>query len=291
MNIIAIDGGGTKTKFVLYNEQGQMIRECVLPSCHILQTEESEALRILKSGIEQLQCDNKALIVAGLAGYGQNPIYRQKINDICAQAFPYEYHLYSDVEIALEAALGGQEGIVVIAGTGSIAFSKKQGVSKRCGGWGYMLGDEGSAYWIAKKLLAAFCKQADGRENKTILYDLVIKHCQLENDYEIIAYMNDVLKKSRDQIASLAVINYEAALQKDPIALAIYDECAKEIASLIQTLQKDFDDEVNVSYIGGVFKAGNLLLDNIQNRLSSAHLHAPCFSAEYGAYLLAQKYL
>ena len=68
--------------------------------------------------------------------------------------------LKSDVQIAIEGALDGQDGIVVIAGTGSIALSLKEGMLQRCGGWGYQLGDEGSAYWIAKKMLNAFLSRS-----------------------------------------------------------------------------------------------------------------------------------
>lgn len=290
MKIIGIDGGGTKTKFVLYTSDGKVLKECTYPSCHILQVEEEVSKDILRKGIEELVTkDEEVMIVAGLAGYGQNQVYRQKIEKICSQAFDHPYRIYNDVEIAVEAALGGNDGIVVIAGTGSIAFCKHNGETKRCGGWGYALGDEGSAYWIARKLLEKFCKQADGRMEKTVLYDKVMEKCNLQNDFEMITYMNDVLKKDREKVAKLAVIAYEAAMENDPVALDIYQQSADEIVSLIKTLQKSFDSKVQASYIGGVFKAGSLLLDRINDQLENVDLHEPLYPAEYGAYLLGIK--
>lgn len=76
----------------------------------------------------------------------------------------------------MEGALDGENGIVIIAGTGSIALALKDNIVTRCGGWGSQLGDEGSAYWIAKKMLSIFCQEVDGRLEKTKLYELIKKN-------------------------------------------------------------------------------------------------------------------
>lgn len=291
MEYIGIDGGGTKTKFVLYNEDGQPLKEVTLDTVHFLQVSKKVAITTLKQGIETFAKTPKDIfIVAGLAGYGQELKARQTIEEICKKAFEgYQYAIYNDVQTAISGALGGHDGIVVIAGTGSIALSVIDGKQKRCGGWGYQLGDEGSAYWIAKKMLAVFCKQIDGRMKKTILYDEVIKACHLQNPYDIIHYVNVELENSRDQIATLATIVYQAAKQGDLYALAIYQEAAKEIATLIEVLAKDFDTKITVSYIGGVFKAGDFLLQPLLEKLdSNCQLIEPRYPPEYGAYLLAK---
>lgn len=91
---------------------------------------------------------------------------------------------------------------MVIAGTGSIALSLKNNKLTRCGGWGYQLGDEGSAYWIAKKMFHTFCKETDGRLEKTVLYDLVMKECHLDIDYDIITFMNSLDRTSIEYSAN-----------------------------------------------------------------------------------------
>lgn len=291
MEYIGIDGGGTKTKFVLYNEDGQSLREVTLDTVHFLQVSKEVAITTLKQGIETLVKTPKDIfIVAGLAGYGQELKARQTIEEICKEAFAgYQYTIYNDVQTAISGALGGHDGIVVIAGTGSIALSVIGGKQKRCGGWGYQLGDEGSAYWIAKRMLTTFCKQVDGRIEKTILYDEIIKTCHLEKPYDIIHYINVELEGSRDKIATLATINYQAAKQGDVYALAIYQEAAKEIADLIHVLAKDFANTVTISYIGGVFKAEDLIIKPLCQLLKIDYtLSKPQFSPEYGAYLLAK---
>ena len=291
MKYIGIDGGGTKTKFVLFNEDGQKEKEVLKPSVHILNQSKENCIQYLKEGVEELDPDKDAFVIAGLAGYGQQEEVRRLIDDVCVQAFaPRKYKIYSDVEIAMQGALDGHDGIVVIAGTGSIALSSINGRLKRCGGWGYQLGDEGSAYWIAKKMLSIYCQEIDGRLEKTILYDLVKKECHLQNDYDIITYMNQ-LNHDRRAIASLAKINGLAAQKGDIQALAIYREAANEISQLIKTLAQDFTEFVYVSYIGGVFRSGEMILQPLKEQLSSlsCQLMAPIHTPEYGAFILGKK--
>lgn len=291
MNIIGIDGGGTKTKFTLFNESGEIVSETSGPSCHVLQSDKETAIHILREGIKQLNPRDVSLISAGLAGYGQNPLYRKKIEEICDEAFDTPYILHSDLETAFEGALDGRDGIVVIAGTGSIACSRKDGKTRRCGGWGMNLGDEGSAWHIAKMLLNEFTKQSDGRKAKTVLYEMVRRALNLKEDYELIAVMNDTVRGSRTETAKLAKTAYEAALAGDEAALSIYRRAADEIANMIKTLQEDFGGETEVSYIGGVFQAQELILDPLRAQLKNCTLQAPVHKPEFGAYLLAKHYL
>ena len=212
--------------------------------------------------------------------------FRAKIEYICKEAFGNRpFVVESDVRIAIEGALDGHDGIVVIAGTGSIALSLKNNKLTRCGGWGYQLGDEGSAYWIAKKMFNTFCKEIDGRLEKTALYDLVMEECHLDIDYDIITFMNHL---NRTSTASYAYINGLAANQGDPYAIEIYKQTALEIRSLIQTLLKQHDSTPRISYIGGVFDhASHYILPVLNETID--YLISPIHTPEYGAYKLAKK--
>lgn len=298
MYYAGIDGGGSKTKFALYDENGTLLAETVLGTCHILQVSKEQIISILKEGIYDLleqypKAKSHLKIGIGLAGYGQNPKLRKKIEEVCDQAFTdIPYTLTNDVETALNGALNGQDGIMVIAGTGSIALAKQDSREIRCGGWGYSLGDEGSAYWIAKKLLAVFCKQSDGRLPKTYLYDALKQHLHIQEDHELIPYINNVIHNERDKIAEMAVIVWQAAVHQDSYAVKIYEEAALEIAMLLNTLSKNFNGPVTASYIGGVFKAEQYILDPLKYYLDSRiTLIPPLYPPEYGAYLLAKERL
>lgn len=291
MKYIGIDGGGTKTKFALFNEKGHIEKEVLKPTVHILNQSKEKCTQYLKEGVEELDPNHNAYVIAGLAGYGQQQEIRQLIDKVCDEAFTSrKYTICSDVEIAIQGALAGQDGIVVIAGTGSIALSSLNGQLKRCGGWGYQLGDEGSAYWIAKKMLSVYCQEIDGRREKTVLYDLIKETCHLQNDYDIITYMN-ALNHDRRAIASLAKINALAVQKGDRYALSIYRDAAHEIAQLIKTLAQDFTESFNVSYIGGVFCSGEMILQPLKEQLSSlpCQLIAPVHPPEYGAFIIGKK--
>ena len=127
---VGIDGGGTKTLFKCADEKLNEIKTLSFPSCHVLQVEQNQAIEILKNGISQIidglpDNDIEICICAGLAGYGNDQSIRKRIEMIASEAFQGKpFILYNDAQVALAGALNNEDGILVIAGTGSIALSK-----------------------------------------------------------------------------------------------------------------------------------------------------------------------
>lgn len=294
---VGIDGGGTKTAFICMNEQNECVAECTLESCHVLQVSEERAIEILKTGISKLRSEiqnddhPELYICAGLAGYGKDIKLRERIEKICEKSFEKDHYVIcNDGEIALAGALNGEDGILVIAGTGSIAIAKKGNENLRCGGWGYTLGDEGSAYWIARQLIQEFAKQCDGRHKPTLLREHVKHSCGLNDEYDMISYVSDTLGNEREKIAKLALLVYELAVQNDEAALSIYDRAAQEIAEMINTLALHFPDGCNVSYAGGVWAAGSYLIEPLKKYLHNGiTFEAPQYTPEIGAQLIARQ--
>lgn len=291
--IIGMDAGGTHTKASLFHEEGSVIDTIVIESRHPLQYGYDTCAQNLASLVVQLCDKNDVDLCAvsagiGLAGYGQDTFICTQINRAFRATMPCAYSLVSDVKIALHGALHGEDGIVVIAGTGSIACAKKGNCTYRAGGYGYQIGDEGSAYWIGKKLLEIFSKQCDGRLAKTRLYDTVCKTLNLQEAYEIISYVE--LHSTRKDIAGLATIVYQLAKQCDKHALAIYEEAGKELASLVNTLYTYCGKGVQVSYIGGVFQSKQYILEPFKKYSKhDIQLIEPIYPPEKGAYLIRQK--
>ena len=272
MLYIGIDGGGTKTKMVLFDENGSRLKELILPTVHVLTQPQDQSIEILRDGVNQLDPDHTAIIGAGLAGYGQQKELRDKIEYICKEAFEDRtFVVESDVRIAIEGELD--------------ALSLKNNKLTRCGGWGYQLGDEGSAYWIAKKMFHTFCKEIDGRLEKTVLFDFIMEGCHLDIAYDIITIMNSL---DRTSIAYYAYINGLAANHGDPYAIEIYKQAALEIRSLIQTLLKEHDSTSRISYIGGVFEHASKYILPILNE-TIENLISPFHTPEKGAYKLDKK--
>lgn len=288
MYYIGVDGGGTKTSFVLYHDK-KTIDEVVLTTSHYKQVGYDGTAEILFNGImalvEKHRLNKNDLVIGiGIAGYGNDEAVRKTLETAISKRLSiYKYYLTSDIHITMIGALDNQEGIVVIAGTGSIALSNYNNNLNRVGGWGYLLGDEGSAFWIGKQLLQHFTQQSDGRQIKTLLYKYIKDKIGIENDYQIIEYINSC-DNYRTTVASMAVWVDELAQQNDQICIEIIDDASEYIYKLIKTLAPT-QGFYKVSYYGGVFKSKQFI-NNINNKLQNK-LIAPIHTANYGAMIYA----
>lgn len=294
MYYIGVDGGGTKTLFSLYDEQGNLLKQHTEGTTHYVQAGLEGVTQILKSGIKALSenLNDEVVVGLGLAGYGREIIVRQNIEEAVKKAIPNgRFVLKNDAQIALKGALGGEDGILVIAGTGSIAMSSFDGIDDRCGGWGYAIGDEGSAYWIAKKVILEFSKQSDGRAEKTALYQLLKDETGIVEDADLISYVLKTLGNKREEIAKLAVVCAKGAQLNDETCLNIYKEAAYEISMLINVLARKVKKEkVLVSYTGGVWKGKQYMDETFAKYLdANVTIIDPIYGPDYGAYLYAKE--
>lgn len=293
--IIGIDAGGTHTKASLFDIDGNVLDTIEFESVHPLQKGYEYCGKHIAGSIVQLCEKNNVDIMEvsagiGLAGYGQDGSIRYRIEKALSCYIPCDYTLVNDVQIAMYGALDRDDGIVIVAGTGSIAYAKKGEEQYRAGGFGYRIGDEGSAFWIGKKLLEVFSKQSDGRLEKTKLHSIVCEELQLKHDIEIVSYIEQ--HKKRTEIASLAKLVYLSAIANDPHALAIYDDAAKELASLANALKCHYQGAIKVSYCGGVFKSGDFIFIPLRNYIATGlEIVEPKYDSVKGAFLVRCKEL
>lgn len=291
MYYIGIDGGGTKTAFGLFDEQGTLVERVDLPTCHFLQVGYDGCAKCLSQGvyyfIDKYQiCCSHLLIGIGIAGYGNDSYVRKQLEEHISNALKgINYILTNDIHIALMGAFNGEDGIVVVVGTGAIAMAQKNNQIIRCGGWGYQLGDEGSAYWIGKQVLFHFCKQADKREDKDELYERVMKLYHLKNPYELISIVGS-FQNERTQIAQLAKVCDELS-HSNTSCQKILQEAGKEIATLVECLNHEFEVNPKVSCFGGVFQS-HIVKQSFCQQLEHYCICEPLHDALFGAYLLAK---
>lgn len=181
-----------------------------------------------------------------------------------------------DAVAAYYAVTWGKPGIAMIAGTGSIGFGiNKRGERARSGGWGWIIGDEGSAYWIAIKALNAVSRAYDGRGEKTMLSKKLKEYFSIENELEILTKIYKEMSGEVKEIAKIAKIVDEAANEGDIIARRIMEEAGKELALCVLSIAKRLNmekDEIIVGGIGGVYKSKHvrrvfhkLLEENLPN--------------------------
>jgi N-acetylglucosamine kinase-like BadF-type ATPase len=185
-------------------------------------------------------------------------------------------------------------GVAAVCGTGSMSVGcDRTGRLVRSGGWNIFFSDEGSGYWLGKKTLEIFSKQGDHRLPRGALYELMREYLKIKDDMEINNIINSEFIESRERIASLQMILFEAQKQGDEMAKMAYEQAIKEVALIVlgAVRQLDFGDEVvDVSYIGGLFKEKELFLNPFIleiNKHFKANVFKPKQTPCHGALLFA----
>lgn len=241
---IGIDGGGTKTACAVCNDDlTARLASCTLGSCHIRQVGAAGIERVLSDALDFCAPyltgtpASQVHVCIGLAGYGADTSTRADIEAAVVRACgAYDSFVTSDIDAAHAAALDGGDGIVVIAGTGSIALGKRGTRTQRCGGWGPRFGDEGSGYWIGQACLRAFSQQSDGRLACGPLLQLVRAHFGVTNDFDVIGMVEREGAHRRRSIAALTKVVVEAARQGDAAAIDILHTAARMDAAMVEPI-------------------------------------------------------
>ncbi|PWK15625.1 N-acetylglucosamine kinase [Tumebacillus permanentifrigoris] len=293
---IGIDGGGTKTRTVVFTEQGTQLHDLTTAGCNINHHGWSGAEASLRELFDQLRATlpptaQVAAICLGLAGIDREP-ERLRMEFWVANQWPEAaVRVVHDALIALAAGTEQREGIVLIAGTGSVAYGRNAaGVEARVGGWGYLLGDEGSGYDIGRRALTAVLRQNDGRDPQTALTELVLNSYGLREPTELIPLVYGEAA-SREQVARAAHLVFEAAASGDAVALSLLAYAAGELAAHVVALLQKMNftaQRIPVVLAGGLFFAesplrgllATALPDHIELRLGQPPV--------FGALRLAQ---
>lgn len=272
---VGIDGGGSKTRFLCFDRNGQVCCSVTTNGTYCAQDGIDAVLSRLKDGIAQCLPEETTdvLIGFGMPAYGENRELDALAAQIIRETFsPMRVHIDNDAAIGWAGALAMEPGISVVAGTGSIAYGRDtSGKTERCGGWHEFFSDEGSGYWLGKRLLQLFSQQSDGRKEKTLLYDLVRQRLSIGDDYAITAMVSQKCVGSRKNTAALQMILLEAARAGDPSALESYDMAAEELCSLVLTVMNKLDfpknEPVTVSFQGGLFNITDLIRKAVEEKL------------------------
>jgi N-acetylglucosamine kinase-like BadF-type ATPase len=299
--LIGIDGGGTKTTCVITDKEGKLLHECSGGPSNILvfgtETVSENILQLIKECTDKfnLSFNDIAAVVVGTAGAGRKSDAEKLENDFrryaAFQAAEFKtFHVESDARIALEGAFSGKPGSILISGTGSIMFGKdKKDNLIRVGGFGRIIGDEGSGYALGRKALTAASKEYDGRGEKTMITQLLNeKHDILSSD----TLITEVYRNNFD-VALAATIVTEAASKGDKAALQIIDEETGELLQMIHVMYKRIkENKMNISLIGSLITGDNLFAETFREKLSelkNVNIMEPEHSPAMGAVLLAKR--
>ena len=301
--ILAADGGGTKTLAVLARENGEILDSFQKGPGNFQQIGPEGLQALAKELLHEahrrqgIRREEIGVFVLGLAGVGRQTDRTRAEEALRGLGIGGSVKVVSDAFIALMGAFEGRPGIIVIAGTGSICFGvDEEGRLYRSGGWGYLLGDEGSGYFIGHQALLAALKDYDGRGESTILRPRIESQFDLVEIPDIVPkiYSSDGLGK--EDIAGLAPLVFECAAEGDKVARGIVERAGKELAVMIHAVgrnMKKIAGPLEVAYVGSVFRQKEVLLpvmrDYLRRHFSGLDIHAPSFDPVLGAVIFAVK--
>jgi len=288
---VGLDGGGSKTRAVVAGPDlvplgrggGPPSNASRMSLSHILEVVQeavAEALNGAGATLEDLVglcCGLAGIEVSGMA---------ERVQMALARSFRMRITLATDARIALAAATQGPvdgPGIVLISGTGAIAFGRRtDGREARAGGWGPLLGDEGSGYAIAREGLSAVLRDFDGRGPATLLRSTVLTSEGVSAPSEL---LQRVLRDSRpSEIAAFFPLVLDAARKGDEVALGIFQRAGAELALAVTTVVRELGmagESFAVATVGGVFESGELVLAPIRSALARAAPRANLAPAAY----------
>ena len=301
---LGVDGGGSKTEFMLIDAAGAILARHQEGPAYYLEIGIDALRAMLARGIgvtlarASLPPAHLTFSFVGLPAHGEDSQLLEELDGVASPTLGSgAYRCGNDMVCGWAGALACQDGINMVAGTGSICYGEYAGRSARGGGWGEVFGDEGSAYWIAREGLTLFSRMSDGRAARGPLYDLVREHFSLEHDLDLCAAVNGDARGLRSEFAQLAKIVADAALRGDVAARELFARGAQELATIVdatcERLNVPAGIAVPVSYSGGMFALTELVLEPLQSALARrGHTYkfvAPRMGPAAGAALNAAK--
>ena len=294
--VLGIDGGGTKTTGLLADQAGHILAKAESGASNYHAVGEEQTKQVLFDVVSQLLAGTNSALESctcclGLAGVASS-VDRKVVGRICTEiGLPENRILTHDAQIALVGGAEELSGVIIIAGTGSIVYGiDAAGREAQAGGWGHLLGDEGSGYDIARRALQAVSRAADGRGVPTQLSSLMLEELKFSQPRNLIPWIHSV---SKDKVAQLASAVFDAANANDSVAQGILDEAVDELvlAASVVIDKLRFSQPFNLVLSGGIFKHqptfAALLRNRLQNLAPDARVCLPKRDPAYGAVLLA----
>ena len=300
---LGVDGGGTKTAFVLIGSDGRVLARANLPTSDYHSHGIGRVTEVLQGGIREI-CDAAGIrpegidsAFFGLPGYGEVSAMVPQLDAAPAAILGHtRYRCNNDMVAGWAGSLGTEDGINVIAGTGSMTYGERAGVGTRVGGWGELFGDEGSGHWIGLTGLNLFSRMSDGRLPRGPLHEFIKEHTGVTRDLDVIDVVFNRWRRGRTEIAALSRVVAQAAEAGDQAAAEVLREAAAHLTELVEatrhTLEFEPGETVPVSYSGGVFAAATVLerfTAALRERSADYDLRAPLFAPVVGAALYAAK--
>lgn len=295
---LGVDGGQSSTTALIGDGEGRVVGCGRGGPCNHVGAAEGRAkfLRTIRECVsaaarEAGQDFDGIEFAAACLGFSGGPADKEEILGQMLRAA--RMTVTTDALIALSGATGGAPGIITISGTGSIAFGRNaEGRTARAGGWGYVFGDSGSGFDLARRALQAALRYEEGWGPSTVLHGMLIEATGARDANELL-HSFYTTEYPRPRIAALSKLVDEAAQAGDAAALEIIEQAAGELARLAAAVRRQLfapGEPARVAYIGGVFRSAMLrecyiaLVDAVEGNRCGPPEYAPAAGALIEAY-------
>ena len=275
---LGIDGGGSKTACVI-GDENSVLGKGTSAGSNVVRVGERKARASLGTAIRQA-CAAAGIAPAqiertcvGIAGGARSEI-AETVRRLLSEFVSGEVEVVGDMVIAMEAAFASRPGVIVIAGTGSIAYGRNaKGETARAGGWGFAISDEGSGHWIGRSAVAASMRAYDESETANVLLTSIMKFWNAPTREQLVLTANG--SPSPDFAALLPTV-LSASDAGDATAGSVLTQAGVELATLAKiVISRMFakDETVPVAVSGGVFCNCDLVRRVFYDRLRAAYPH------------------
>ncbi len=301
--VVGVDGGGTKTRALLADESGKQLAEASGSGSTVKPQEAERSAGVIAGVVRDLleeagKSDVKPRVLfVGVAGVGR-PSEREALHEaLTTHDLAEEIVVDTDFSVALTDAFGEGPGVLVIAGTGSSAFARgPAGATARCGGWGPVIGDEGSGSWIGRRALSVVAAAADGREPETALTGAVLTAAEVSETGELIRWAANATPATLATLAPVVMTVADAGdLRANSIVSMAVEELSLHVRALARQLFTDERASVPVALTGGLLQKGSSFRKRLEHRLRTAvpgaQVHSGDIDAARGAVRAALKHL
>lgn len=264
---ITIDGGGTKTDSVLFDETGHVVLRDISMGCNALDAGiEVAKNRFTEIFTKMCEASPSGSIDAAFCGVaGSFPYAKSFKEEVLPKLNVKSFRMQTDFSMIISGMIGTGDGCAMVCGTGgSLGIRKNGEIVKHIGGRGYLIDAMGGGYSIAREGLHRCYRALDGRDEHTLLVDLFEK----EIGKPLLDSVGDFYFGGRRYIASFAHLVFEGRELGDRACYEIIDKCSTKLAEYTWAAEKDFDGQFPVVMGGGIFVAYPYYADMVKAKAS-----------------------
>ncbi len=285
---MGIDGGGSKLRIVIKSPGNKPIVDQTSKGINVRSTNQAQASLDLQNSIRAALNKTTIRVKAVGIGIAGAALLKDWVHETIANIIhDVPIVITSDLEIALIGVHGKRQGLLILAGTGSAAYGiTTNGHTHQTGGWGYLLGDEGSGYWIGLQMLKAYINRLDGYDTlNSILCTQIEQTLQINTKAAILDFMYTPSDPPVTAIASLAPL---VLASDDPIASQIIEQAAQALYRLAAGVTDQLG-HLPIRFAGGILSSENRLSRRLCELLDLSEFPHALYEPVIGATLLAQE--